>query len=44
MILFLGTVKKITGETGHRACAVAKDGTRIWNKTLPNDDAKLVTV
>lgn len=39
--IFLGLdVRK----TDHWACAVAKDGTKIWNKTLPNDEAKLVSV
>ncbi len=32
------------GKTDHWACAVTKDGTKIWNKTLPNDEAKLVSV
>ncbi|MBM7767739.1 IS110 family transposase [Glutamicibacter nicotianae] len=32
------------GKTGHWACAVTKDGTKIWNKTLPNDEAKLTAV
>ena len=32
------------GKTDHWACAVAKDGTKIWNKTLPNDEAKLAKV
>jgi len=32
------------GKTDHWACAVTKDGTKIWNKTLPNDEAKLVEV
>ncbi|MFJ2145386.1 transposase [Glutamicibacter sp. NPDC087831] len=27
------------GKTDHWACAVTKDGTKIWNKTLPNDEA-----
>ena len=32
------------GKTDHWACAVTKDGTKIWNKTLPNDEAKLTAV
>ena len=32
------------GKTDHWACAVTKDGTKIWNKTLPNDEDKLVSV
>ncbi|MFC8302297.1 IS110 family transposase [Specibacter sp. NPDC057265] len=32
------------GKTDHWACAVTKDGTKIWNRTLPNDEAKLTTV
>ena len=32
------------GKTDHWACAVTKDGTKIWNKTLPNDEAKLTPV
>ncbi|MFD1377576.1 transposase [Micrococcus antarcticus] len=32
------------GKTDHWACAVTKDGTKIWNKTLPNDKTILVTV
>ncbi len=32
------------GKTDHWACAVAQDGTKIWNKTLPNDEAKLTAV
>ena len=32
------------GKTEHWACAVTQDGTRIWNKTLPNDEAKLIEV
>lgn len=32
------------GKTDHWACAVTNDGTKIWNKTLPNDEAKLVSV
>jgi len=32
------------GKTGHWACAVTKDGTKIWNRTLPNDEAKLTKV
>lgn len=31
-------------ETDHWACAVTNDGAKIWNKTLPNDEAKLVTL
>lgn len=26
------------GKTDHWACAVIQDGTKIWNKTLPNDE------
>ncbi|MGP5123169.1 IS110 family transposase [Glutamicibacter ardleyensis] len=32
------------GKTDHWACAVTQDGKKIWNKTLPNDEAKLVAV
>ena len=32
------------GKTDHWACAVTQDGTKIWNKTLPNDEAKLTAV
>ena len=32
------------GKTHHWACAVTKDGTKIWNRTLPNDEAKLTKV
>lgn len=32
------------GKTDHWACAVTKDGTKIWNRTLPNDEAKLTKV
>jgi transposase len=32
------------GKTDHWACAVTGDGTKIWNKTLPNDEAKLTAV
>ncbi|GAA2967736.1 IS110 family transposase [Glutamicibacter ardleyensis] len=32
------------GKTDHWACAVTKDGKKIWNKTLPNDEAKLTAV
>lgn len=32
------------GKTDHWACAVTKDGTKIWNKTLPNNEAKLTKV
>lgn len=32
------------GKSDHWACAVTKDGTKIWNKTLPNDEAKLTKV
>ncbi len=32
------------GKTDHWACAVTRDGTRIWNKTLPNDEAKITAV
>lgn len=32
------------GKTDHWACAVTRDGTKIWNKTLPNDEAKLTAV
>jgi len=32
------------GKTDHWACAVTKDGAKIWNKTLPNDEAKLTKV
>lgn len=32
------------GKTDHWACAVTEDGTKIWNKTLPNDEAKLTAV
>jgi len=31
-------------KTDHWTCAVTKDGTKIWNKTLPNDETKLVSV
>jgi len=39
--IFLGVD---VGKTNHRACAVTKDGTKIWNKPLPNDEAKLTAV
>ncbi|WP_420106898.1 IS110 family transposase [Glutamicibacter nicotianae] len=29
------------GKTDNWACAVTKDCTKIWNRTLPNDEAKL---
>ena len=32
------------GKTDHWACAVIQDGTKIWNKTLPNDETKLTAV
>lgn len=32
------------GKTDHWGCAVTADGTIIWNKTLPNDEAKLTKV
>ncbi|PQZ97223.1 IS110 family transposase [Arthrobacter sp. MYb229] len=32
------------GKTDHWACAVSTVGTKIWNKTLPNDEAKLTAV
>ncbi|GGL98865.1 IS110 family transposase [Glutamicibacter protophormiae] len=32
------------GKTDHWACAVVQDGTKIWNKTLPNDETKLTAV
>lgn len=32
------------GKTDHWACTVTKDGKKIWNKTLPNDEAKLIAV
>lgn len=32
------------GKTDHWACAVSTDGTKIWNKTLPDDEAKLTKV
>ncbi|UTM48199.1 IS110 family transposase [Glutamicibacter mysorens] len=32
------------GKTDHWACALIQDGTKIWNKTLPNDEAKLTAV
>ncbi|MGP5027053.1 IS110 family transposase, partial [Glutamicibacter ardleyensis] len=32
------------GKTDHWACAVTQDGKKIWNKTLPNDEAKLIAV
>ena len=32
------------GKSDHWACAVTKDGTKIWNETLPNDEAKLTKV
>lgn len=32
------------GKTDHWACAVTKDGAKIWNRTLPNDEAKLTAV
>lgn len=32
------------GKGGHWACTITKDGTKIWNKDLPNDDAKVTTV
>lgn len=32
------------GKSDHWACAVSKDGTKIWNKTLPNDEAKLTAI
>lgn len=32
------------GKTDHWGCAVTTDGTIIWNKTLPNDEAKLTKV
>lgn len=32
------------GKTDHWACAVTKDGTKIWNRTLPNDEARIVEV
>ena len=32
------------GKTDHWACATTKDGTKIWNKTLPNDEDKMVSV
>ncbi|MBF6672799.1 IS110 family transposase [Glutamicibacter sp. FBE19] len=31
-------------KTEHWACALAADGTKIWNKTLPNDEAKLTSI
>ncbi len=32
------------GKTDHWACAFTRDGTKIWNTTLPNDESKLTTV
>ena len=32
------------GKTDHWVCAVTQDGTRLWNKTLPNGEAKLTKV
>lgn len=32
------------GKTDHWGCAVTVEGTTIWNKTLPNDEAKLTKV
>lgn len=32
------------GKTDHWACALAADGTKIWNKTLPNDETKLTSI
>jgi len=32
------------GETDHWAFPVTKNGTKIWNKTLTSDEAKLVLV
>ncbi|WP_218714114.1 transposase, partial [Arthrobacter sp. BF1] len=32
------------GKTDHWACAVTKDGTKVWNRTLPNDEARIVEV
>lgn len=32
------------GKTDRWACAVTGDGTKIWNKILSNDEAKLIAV
>ncbi|MBM7768424.1 hypothetical protein JOE62_001837 [Glutamicibacter nicotianae] len=32
------------GKTDHWACALIQDGTKIWNKALANDEAKLTAV
>ncbi len=31
-------------KTEHWACALAADGTKNWNKMLPNDEAKLTSI
>ena len=39
--IFLG---RDVAKTDHWAYAVIQDGTKIWNKTLPNDETKLAAV
>ena len=30
------------GKTNHWACALTRDGKKLWNKALPNDEQRLV--
>ena len=32
------------GKTDHWACALGREGKKLWNKTLPNDEPKLVAL
>lgn len=32
------------GKTDHWACALTEDGQVLWNKTLPNDEAKIIDI
>lgn len=32
-----------SGKTDHWEYALTKDGTKVWNRTLPNDESKLTT-
>lgn len=32
------------GKADHGACAVTKDGTKVWNRIVPNDEANITEV